>query len=336
MPDTDVDVLASVQAVLRQEGEAVVALAGLMAGQAPEVIRAVALISDQCGDGSPGRLVATGVGKAGIIARKVLATFVSTGTPGLFLHPAEARHGDLGMVQAADVVLAFSNSGASEEIVAILPNLKLIGCAVIALVGTADSPLGRHADVVLSIGKVVEACPLGLAPSTSTTALLALGDALALTVQRRRRFTPEAYARYHPGGALGRRLMACREVMRTGERVAAVPATATIADCIQAITRARSGSAVLVDAAGGLVGIFTDGDLRRALTKGRDPGAVLAAAVATHATVPCRSVRADELLTVALRLCGEKKIHELPVIEDSGLVVGLLDLKDLSERGFVS
>jgi arabinose-5-phosphate isomerase len=238
------------------------------------------------------------------------------------------------MVRADDVVLAFSNSGASEEVVAILPSLSLIGCALVAVVGRSDSALARHAALALSIGAVTEACPLGLAPSTSTTAMLALADALALTVQRQRAFTPEQYARFHPGGALGRKLMTCASAMRTGERVAVVPPTATVAQGMQAITRARAGSAVLTDPDGRLLGIFTDGDLRRALAGAGDPGAVLAGPVSAFATMPCRAVRADELLQGALRLCSEKKINELPVTDASGRLLGLLDIQDLAQRGF--
>jgi arabinose-5-phosphate isomerase len=278
--------------------------------------------------------VVTGVGKAGHVGRKLAATFASTGTPSFFLHPAEARHGDLGMVQATDVVLALSNSGSSEELVALLPSFKHIGVPLIAVVGMRESPLARHADVALSIGRVTEACPLGLAPSTSTTAMLALGDALALTVQRLRQFTPEQYARFHPGGALGRKLMTCREAMRSGERVPAVTRTTSVLDCLRAITKARAGGVVLVDGQGKLAGIFTDGDLRRALTKAADPAAVFRAPVGDHATTPCKSVRADELLQSALRLCAQKKINELPVVEDDGRLVGLLDLQDLVDRGF--
>ncbi len=333
MPD-DLDTLASVTSILRIEAQALAGLVEVATHQHAELERACALIRGSCGDGKPGRLVATGVGKAGIIARKVAATFASTGTPSFFLHPAEARHGDLGMVQSTDVVLALSNSGASEELVALLPSLKHVGSSLIALVGSRESPLGRHATITLAFGRVVEACPLGLAPSTSTTAMLALGDAIALTVQRQRRFTPEQYARFHPGGALGRKLMTCREAMRTGERVAAVSTGTSVLDCVRATSRARAGSVVLVDDTGKLIGIFTDGDLRRVLAKASDATAVLNGAVGTHATIPCRSIRDDDLLQAALHLCAEKKMNELPVVDAAGKLVGLLDLQDLVDRGF--
>jgi arabinose-5-phosphate isomerase len=328
------DPVTAIARILRIEGEAVTRLAESAADQAEALRRACALLLERCGDGRPGRLVVTGVGKAGLIGRKVAATFASTGTPSLFLHPAEARHGDLGMVQAADVVLAFSNSGSSEEIVALLPSLSHIGAPVIALVGESDSPLGRHAAVTLSIGRVVEACPLGLAPSTSTTAMLALGDALALAVLELRRFTPEQYARFHPGGALGRKLMTCAEAMRSGARLPVAAPGTVVVDALRAITQARAGSVVLVDGAGRLRGIFTDGDLRRQLASARDPAEIMRSPVERLATIPCRSVRAGELVQAALRLCAEKKINELPVVDDQGLLVGLLDVQDLVDRGF--
>lgn len=333
------EILDSIQAVLRTEAQALTALVGLAAEQAPALTAACELIRNRTGgqaDGTmaPGRLVVTGMGKAGHIGTKLAATFASTGTPSFVLHPAEARHGDLGMVQEHDVVLALSNSGSSEEIVALLPSLTLIGATLVALVGRTDSPLGRHATVALSIGRVVEACPLGLAPSTSTTAMLALGDALALTVQRLRRFTPEQYARFHPGGALGRKLMTCAEAMRTGDRVAAVAPETPLVECLRAIGRARAGSVVLVDANRRLVGICTDGDLRRALAAADDPAAILRGPVRAVATVPCKHVRSDELLQAALHLCAAKKINELPVVGSDGTLAGLLDLQDLVDRGF--
>jgi arabinose-5-phosphate isomerase len=324
-----VDILASVQSVLKSEADALAALPALCESQRPAVEKACELIR-----GCQGRLVVTGIGKAGHIGTKLSATFASTGTPSFVLHPAEARHGDLGMVQEQDVVLALSNSGSSEEVLALLPSFARIGVPVIALVGRTDSPLAVHAAVALSIGRVVEACPLGLAPSTSTTALLALGDALALTVQRMRAFTPEQYARFHPGGALGRKLMTCAEVMRTGERLAAVAPETSLLACMRAIGKARAGSVVLVDADRRLLGICTDGDLRRALSNAADPSALLNGPVRAVATVPCKHVRADELLQSALRLCAAKKINELPVVDGDGRLAGLLDLQDLVDRGF--
>jgi arabinose-5-phosphate isomerase len=328
------DAVTSIAAVLSTEAEAIAALARTAPAQAQALTQACDLIRTRCGGDARGRLVVTGMGKAGHIGAKLAATFASTGTPAFFLHPAEARHGDLGMVQADDVVLALSNSGSSEEITAILPSLTLIGVPLVAVVGRTDSPLGRHAQVVLSIGRVAEACPLGLAPSTSTTAMLALGDALALTVQRQRRFTPEQYARFHPGGALGRKLMTCFEVMRTGERVPTATADVPLMDAIRKVTRARAGSVVVIDAERRLVGICTDGDVRRAFLRAESPAALMASTVGACATTPCLSVRTDELLQRALHLCAAKKINELPVVDDDGRLAGLIDIQDLVDRGF--
>lgn len=331
------EILDSVRAVLSTEAEALVALAAQAGAQADALEKACELIRSRTGlqqsGMAPGRLVVTGIGKAGHIGTKLSATFASTGTPSFVLHPAEARHGDLGMVQEQDVILALSNSGASEEVLALLPSFKHIGAPLIAIVGRTDSPLARHADLALSIGRVAEACPLGLAPSTSTTAILALGDALALTVQRMRRFTPEQYSRFHPGGALGRKLMTCGEAMRTGERVAEVAADTPVLACMRAIGKARAGSVVLVDGGRRLLGICTDGDLRRALSGADDPAAVLRGPVRAIATCPCKRVRADELLQSAMRLAAHR-LNELPVVDAEDRLVGLLDIQDLVDRGF--
>jgi len=329
----DERITSSVRRVLRCEGEALLALDELLAGQADALVAACRLIHERCGP-REGRRVVSGVGKAGLVGRKIAATFASTGTPALFLHPGEARHGDLGMVQEQDVVLALSNSGSSEELVALLPSLARIGCSVIAIAGRSGSPLARHADQLLHIGEVAEACPLGLAPSTSTTAMLALGDGLALTVQELRAFTPEQYARFHPGGALGRRLMTCREAMRSGNRVARIAPDTPVQEAIRAITRARSGSTLLVDDDDTLLGIFTDGDLRRLLAESDDPAATLATPTKRYATMPCRAVHGDELVQSALRLCARHHIEDLPVIDERERVLGMLDLQDLADRGF--
>lgn len=328
------EILAHVTTVLTTEAAAIARLAEGAASQQAALEAACTLIRTRCGNGQPGRLVVTGIGKAGHIARKLAATFASTGTPSFFMHPAEGRHGDLGMVQPHDVVLALSNSGSSEEVLALLPTFKLIGCPLIALVGQTQSPLARHAEIMLSIGAVVEACPLGLAPSTSTTVLLALGDALALTVQKLRKFTPEQYSRYHPGGALGRKLMTCAEAMRTATRAPHVTADTPVVAALRAITTARAGSVALVDSDHRLIGIFTDGDLRRAISSSADIATVLHGPVNAVATMPCRSVRGSDLLQTALHLCSEKKLNELPVTDHDDRLIGLLDVQDLVDRGF--
>lgn len=326
--------LDRIRAVLADEARAVQALADQIHDQAATLEAVVARIVGNCGEHLPGRLITTGVGKAGFVARKIAATFASTGTPSLFVHPTEARHGDLGMIRRDDVVLAFSNSGASEEVTTLIPSLRHIGCVVIAIVGDSASPLSRLADQTLVIGRVTEACPLGLAPSTSTTVMLALGDALALATLEARDFTPERYARFHPGGALGRRLMTCAEAMRGSDRMAIAKPGTTIAEAMRLISRSRTGSVVLVDGDGLMSGVFTDGDLRRKLLATDDPVALLHHPVAAHATSPGLRILGGDLVQSALRLIAERKINELPVVDEAGRPIGLLDVQDLADRGF--
>src|SRR5437870_3780367 len=242
--------------VIRAEAEAVARLPARLNGafaRAAEMVLAC-----------PGRVVVTGMGKPGFIAQKISATFASTGTPSLFLHPAEALHGDLGRLVPGDLVVAQSNSGETEEILRLLPALKRLGAPIIAVTGGQKSSLAAAADVVLEIGPVPEACPLGLAPTTSTVALLALGDALAMTVLHRRGFSPEQFAELHPAGALGKRLLRVREVMRTGAANPTVNKGTSLRETAAVMsTVGRPGAASVIDEAGKLVGIFTDGDLRR-------------------------------------------------------------------------
>src|SRR5689334_4343930 len=216
-----------------------------------------------------GHLVVTGMGKAGLVGQKISATFASTGTPSIFLHPAEAYHGDLGRVLGSDVVLVISNSGETEEVARLLPSLKQIGARLIAITAAKTSTLGRTADIVIELGKIEEACPLKLAPSATTTAILALGDALALCVLEARGFDAEQFSFYHPGGDLGRMLLKVADVMRTAERNPIVREETPLTEAIATITRARAGAVTIVDGSGRLTGIFTDGDLRR--TMSRDP-----------------------------------------------------------------
>src|SRR6266446_1418418 len=217
-----------------------------------------------------GRIIVTGMGKPGFIAQKISATFASTGTPSLYLHPAEALHGDLGRLVPGDMVLALSNSGETDEIVRLLPAIRRLGAPIVAMTSGPRNSLADRADAVLEIGPVPEACPLGLAPTASTVALLAMGDALAMAVQHRRGFSPEQFASLHPGGALGRQLLRVRDVMRTGERNPTVRADTSLRDTAAVMTRTegRPGAASVLDAEGKLVGIFTDGDLRRLVQSG--------------------------------------------------------------------
>src|SRR6184192_4935467 len=256
------DIVDYAREVIRAEAEALAQLPARLNGA---FARAVEMVL-----ACPGRVVVTGMGKPGFIAQKISATFASTGTPSLFLHPAEALHGDLGRLVPGDLVLALSNSGETEEILRLLPALKRMGAPIIAVTGGQKSSLAAAADVVLEIGPVPEACPLGLAPTTSTVALLALGDALAMTVQHRRGFSPEQFASLHPGGALGRQLLRVRDVMRTGTRNPTVRWDASLRETAAVMTRTegRPGAASVIDASGKLVGIFTDGDLRRLVQVG--------------------------------------------------------------------
>jgi arabinose-5-phosphate isomerase len=332
--DGSVDIVESVRTVVRVESYALVQLQDQIDHQHGAITAVCTLIRERCQEDLPGRLILTGIGKAGKIADKLSATFASTGTPSHFLHPAEALHGDLGMVGRHDVVLALSFSGSSEEVLALLPHLRRIGSPVVALVGRRDSPLASHADHVLWVGNVTEACPLGMAPSASTTALLALGDAVALTVQQMRGFSAAQYARYHPGGALGRRLMTCAEVMRRGDRLPTVAAGTPVIDCLRTITKVRAGLVLVVDPAGRATGLFTDGDMRRLLAGSEDPRRVLADPIERHAHRTFTNITPGELVEAAMQRCAERRINALPVIDDQGLLVGLIDLQDLVDRGF--
>lgn len=276
--------------------------------------------------GNGGRVVGTGMGKAGIIAQKVCASLASTGTPALFMHPAEAVHGDLGMVAKNDILLVFSNSGESEEIVRLLPCIKKTGGIIIALTERKASSLGRNADVVLELGKIVEPCPLQLAPSASTTAMLALGDALALCVLKARSFTEKDYARLHPGGALGRKLLKVSELMRTGERLSLVRPETNVGEALNRMSQARGGAAVVVDKRKFLIGIFTDGDFRRLMLE--DP-AHFNDPVERHMTSPCKSIRDTTLVSAAQELMGKMRVNALPVVDARKKVRGLLDIQDL-------
>jgi arabinose-5-phosphate isomerase len=308
--------------VLASEARAV---AGLRSRVGPSFVRAASLLL-ALGRGTPGRTVTSGVGKAGIVAQKVCATLASTGTPALFMHPAEARHGDLGMLTPHDVLLAFSNSGESEELTQLLPALKKMRVAIIAITGRPSSTLGQAADVVLEIGALPEPCPLGLAPSASTTAMLALGDALALCVLKARGFTAQDYAQLHPGGALGRKLMRAADLMRRGERLPLVRPETAVGVALDRMSKARGGAAVVVDGRGRLLGVFTDGDFRRLMlhnpTHFHSP-------VREHMTSPCRFTRSETLVAEAQALMAEKHINALPIVDRRNRVVGILDIQDL-------
>jgi arabinose-5-phosphate isomerase len=275
-----------------------------------------------------GRVVVTGMGKPGFVAQKISATLASTGTPSLYVHPAEAAHGDLGRIAKHDVVIALSNSGETEEILRLLPALKKIGARIVAVTRDRVNPLARGADLVLAIGNVEEACPMKLAPTASTAVLLAVGDALAMTVLANRAFDKEEYALFHPGGKLGRGLMKVHELMRGEEANPVVredqPLSAAVA--VMTETPGRPGATAVVDAAGKLVGIFTDGDLRRLVENGlTDFGLPVSSAMGRNP----RTVRPDALVVDAARVLRQARIDQVPVVDREGRPVGLLDVQDL-------
>jgi arabinose-5-phosphate isomerase len=279
-----------------------------------------------------GRAVLSGMGKAGLIADKVSATLSSTGTPSFFLHPAEALHGDLGRLRPEDICIVFSNSGESDEVVRLLGPLKSIGVAVVAITGRPDSSLASHADYHLFIGSMQEACPMGLAPTTSTTVMLAMGDALAVCTLQGRNFQREDYARFHPGGSLGRSLMRVHEIMRRDEEVTLVDEATTAHETLLAMngTKGRPGAAMITDANGRLVGFITDGDLVRALEHGTD---FLHEPITQMMIADPKQIHPDQLAMEALRLLREHKIDQLAVIDSDQKPVGLIDIQDLVSTG---
>ncbi len=277
---------------------------------------------------SSGRVVVSGIGKSGHIAHKLAATFASTGTPAFFVHPAEAGHGDLGMIAPGDVVVMLSNSGETDELVHLLPHLKRQGASIIALTGNEDSSLAQAADVHLDAAVDSEACPLGLAPTASTTAALALGDALALALLDARGFSVEDFARSHPGGALGRRLLTrVRDVMKTGRDLPVVPHDATLAQAVVEMSGKGMGMTAVVDADGKVSGIFTDGDLRRCLDRVRDFGAARIADVMTRAPL---TIGPERLAIECVDLMeAPPKEMALLVVDATGKLVGALHMHDL-------
>ena len=274
-----------------------------------------------------GRVVVSGIGKSGHIARKIASTLSSTGTPAVFLHPAEALHGDLGMIEAGDVFIAISHSGESEELLDILPQVKRRGAKLIALTGRRDSTLAKESDVLLDAGVAQEACPHNLAPTASTTAALALGDALAVALLDARGFSADDFARSHPGGTLGRRLLThVSDVMRSGADLPAVPEGASFKQALLEISRGRMGMTAVLDAGRRVRGIFTDGDLRRALEKGVDLERTTIAEVMTPGP---RSIRPEALAVEAVQLMERHKINQLLVVDGDGCLAGALNMHDL-------
>ncbi len=311
--------------ILEIEGNAVLALRDRLD---ESFVKAVDLVL-QC----KGRIVVTGMGKSGAIGRKLAGTLASTGSPALFLHPAEGVHGDLGMVTSQDVVIALSNSGETDEITSILPVIKRIGAKLISMCGRSESVLAKYSDVFLDTSVEREACPLGLAPTTSTTAQLALGDALALSVMEARRFSEEDYALFHPAGTLGRRLtMRVADVMRSGDRMAVATEEDLVRDVLFSITKAGAGAAIVVDGRHKMTGIITDGDVRRHMLS--DERCLYRTAREIMTPNP-KTVKPDDLAVEGMRVLESFRIGEVPVLDDDGKPIGMLMMKDLFQAGIV-
>ena len=280
-----------------------------------------------------GRVVIMGMGKPGLVGQKISATLASTGTPSLFLHPAEAVHGDLGRVTKEDLVIAISNSGETDEVLRVLPLIKKMGARLIALTGNTKSTLAKHSDIVLDVGVKKEACPMGLAPTASTTATLAMGDALAVALIKRRGFKESDYAFFHPGGSLGKRLiLKVEDIMRKGVENPIVDEDALVKDVLVKITSVRAGSASVVDKKKQLLGIFTDGDLRRNLESDQNLALRKIKDVMTRSP---KTITKDKLAAEALRILKENRIDEIPVVDDKNRPIGLIDVQDLLKAGLV-
>lgn len=280
-----------------------------------------------------GRVILIGVGKSGLIAKKIAATFASTGTPSFFVHATEASHGDLGMITHEDVVIALSNSGSTEELVAVLPAIARRGAKIVAMTGKLESALARQADLVLDCGVEKEACPLNLAPTASTTAALALGDALAVVVLKARGFSEEDFALSHPGGSLGRKLLThVSDVMRKGDRIPMVPPSASISNAILEITKKGLGMTAVVSPDHKLLGIFTDGDLRRLIEQGLDLRGLMVSEVMNSAP---KCISADKLAVEAVRMMEVCHISQVVVTDAENFIVGALNFHDLFEAKVV-
>lgn len=313
------------RAVIETEAQAVAALGGRMDDSFVDACRHMLACE--------GRIVVLGMGKSGHIGGKIAATLASTGSPAFFVHPGEASHGDLGMITPRDVVLAISNSGETDELLTILPLIKRLGVPMITMTGRSDSTLAREAEVNLDISVTTEACPLGLAPTSSTTAALAMGDALAIALLESRGFTAEDFARSHPAGRLGRRLLLhVGDIMHAGERLPRVGLGAGLLDTLEEISRKGLGMSAVVRPDGTLAGIFTDGDLRRALDRGIDVRATPIDAVMTR---DCATIAATALAVEAVRIMEARSINGLLVTDPNGRLIGALNMHDLLRAGVV-
>jgi len=313
------------QNVVRIEAEAVASLAERIDGHFVAACRLML--------GCAGRIVVTGMGKSGHIGGKIAATLASTGSPAFFVHPGEASHGDLGMITPKDVVLALSNSGETAELLTILPLIKRLGAALVALTGNPGSTLARQADAHIDTGVREEACTLGLAPTSSTTAALVMGDALAVALLEARGFTREAFALSHPGGSLGRRLLLrVSDIMHSGEAIPAVAESALVRDAVLQITAKKLGMTAVVGAQNQVLGIFTDGDLRRLFECAGD---VRATPVAQVMTTGCTLIQADRLAAEALHVMEDRRINALLVVDEDNRLIGALNMHDLLRAGLL-
>lgn len=323
VPADPSSLLATARRALAIEARAVEALLARLDGR----FAAACQVCLEC----QGRVVVTGMGKSGHIARKIAATLASTGTPAFFLHPAEAGHGDLGMITRGDAVLALSNSGETPELLLLLPHLARLAVPLIVMAGKTDSTLGRAATVALDVSVPEEACPLNLAPTASTTATLAMGDALAVAVLEARGFTKQDFARSHPGGRLGRQLlMHVEQLMRTGDALPRVGPQTRLGEGLLEMSRKGLGMTVIVDDGNRILGVFTDGDLRRALDRHADVHAVTMSEVMTS---PCKSIGPQDLAAEAVHLMELHRITALPVADEQGRLIGALNVHDLFRAG---
>ncbi len=277
-----------------------------------------------------GRVVFTGMGKSGHVCRKIAATFASTGTPALFLHPAEGGHGDLGMLTRGDILIAVSNSGETDEMIRLLPAVKRLGVPIICFTGKMNSTLAKRADVILDISVKEEACPLGLAPTASTVVTMALGDALAVTLLEMRGFSEEDFAFFHPGGALGKRLLTVSDIMHLGDEIPKVSPDTPMKVALFEITSKKFGFTTVVEEDGRLLGVITDGDLRRLLEKESDPLSLMAGDIMTQDP---KTITPDALAAKALQIMEEHAITSLVVVDDAGRVAGVLHMHDILKSG---
>lgn len=323
MLDVKVDFTSSVIKVLEKEAQAILDLKEVIGNSINDALNMIL----EC----KGRVVITGIGKSGIIGRKINATMASTGTPSLFLHPSEGLHGDLGMVTKEDVVIAISNSGESDEVLSLIPSIKHIGAKMIAISKNPKSTLALKSDVVLSIGNVEEACPLGLAPTTSTTVTLALGDALAIALLEARNFKAEDFAVFHPAGSLGRKLLLLvNDVIQTTRKNPKISSNSPIKEALFMMTVQGMGATSVVDESGHLVGILTDGDIRRGFALSQD---IFMKFVGELCNAQPIVIEADMLAAEAFHLMEERKVNVLPVVDENYKPIGMIHIHDLMNLG---